>query len=181
MRIEKNGSGDLFYYANLTYYSGEENVPAKFSNKISIERDYYRLQLVKDKDNSLVYKPFPLGDTATVGELIRCRLAIEAPKDFQYMIVEDMLPSGCEVVERYNKPDDEEGEGEAWDYWWGGQTIYDNRVSFYLPYVYNGKRVIEYDFRPEIRGTFHVMPAVAQGSFEPDIYAHSAERRLIVR
>ena len=180
VRIEKNGPGDLFYYASLTYYSSAEDVPAKSSKKISIRREYYRLRLVKDKDNSLVYKPFPLGDTATVGEMIRCRLVIESPKDFQYVVVEDMLPSGCEVVERH-RPADDEGEDYMWDYWWGGQTIYDNRISFFLPEVYNGKRVIEYDYRPEIRGVFHVMPAVAQGSFEPDIYAYTSERRLTVR
>ena len=176
IRIAKTGPGDLFYWASLKYYSAVEDVPAK-SGKVSISREYFRLRLVKDPKEGLVYKPEPLGGTAKVGELIRCRLTLRSPKDFYYLVIEDMLPSGCEVVERSRNSFDEYG----WDYWWGGETVYDNRVTFLVDYVYNGKRTIEYDFRPEIKGAFHVMPALAQGSYEPDIYAHSAEGRLIVR
>lgn len=175
VRIEKEGAGQLFYSAFLRYYSTAENLPATKS-KISIRRDYFRLELVRKPQEGLVYKPAPLGDSASVGELIRCRITITSPKDFRYLIVEDMLPSGCEVVQR-KRPD----YWDSWDYWWSGEAVHDNRMSFFLWEVYEGKRVIEYDFRPELRGSFHVMPAAARGHFEPDIYAHCSERRLIVR
>lgn len=180
IRIEKAGAGDLFYWASLKYFSKEENVPA-VSGKISLERNYYRLRLTQTPDSGLVYKEVSLEGAAEVGELIRCRLVLKSPKGFQYLTVEDMLPSGCEVVERYREAQSEDGEySERWEYWWGGETVHDNRITFTLDYVYEGKKVIEYDFRPEMKGSFHVMPATAQGNFEPEIYAHSAEDRLVV-
>lgn len=173
--IEKSGTGEICYWANLKYYSAAEDIQAT-SSKVSISREYYRLRLTQAPEGGLTYKPEPLGDTASVGELVRCRLILRSPKDFNYLIVEDMLPSGCEVVEKYVSPYSESG----WEYWWGGETVHDNRITFMVDSVYKGKRVIEYDFRPEIKGIFHVMPATAQGSYEPDIYAHSSEGRLIV-
>ncbi|MCL5105742.1 MAG: MG2 domain-containing protein [Armatimonadetes bacterium] len=179
IKIEKIGVGELFYWANLTYYPAGENLPRR-DGRISIYREYYRLNLVKDPKEGLVYKPVPLGDTARVGELIRCKITIVSPKDFQYLKVDDMLPSGCEIVQRAHDSFYDEYD-YSWDYWWSGETPHDNRMSFSIAGVHKGRRSIEYDFRPEIKGTFHVMPAVAQGAFEPDIYAHTDERRLVVR
>ena len=173
--IEKDGQGELFYWALMKYHSARENIEA-VDGRVSVRREYYRLELVRDPKEGLVHKTRRLGKKARVGDLIRCRITVESPKDFQYLIVEDMLPSGCEVVQREGFYDYWGG----WDYWWGGEVVHDNRVSFTLHRVYGGKRVIEYEFRPEMRGSFHVMPAVAQGYFEPDIFAHSAERRLVI-
>lgn len=177
IRIERGGSGDLFYWAMLKHYSSAEDLKA-LRGKVSIERTYHTLKLVRDPKEGLVYRPTPLRGAARVGDLIRCRLVVQSPKNFQYLVVEDPLPSGCEVARR---PRDSYDYWGAWDYWWSGETVRDDRVSFFLGTVYEGKRVIEYDFRPEMKGSFHVMPATAQGYFEPDIFAHSSERRLVVR
>lgn len=177
VRIEIDGQGEVYYWGRLKYYSSAEDVAATRGAKVSVQRQYYTLELVRDPSEGLIYKPRPLRGPAHVGQLIRCRLAIRSPKDFRYLVVEDMLPSGCEVVQRQSGGDYWDG----WDYWWSGEVVRDNRVSFMLQNVYKGKRMIEYDFRPELVGDFHVMPATAQGYFEPDIFAHSAERRLVVQ
>lgn len=172
--VVKDGPGDLYFWSQIKYYSSAEDLKS-VKNRISVERQYYRMELVRDPKEGLVYKPRLFRGPAKVGEIIRCRLTVRSPKNFQYLVVEDMLPSGCEVLRR------QFGDFGEWSYWWSGESVHDNRVSFLLHQVYEGMRLIEYDFRPELRGDFHVMPATAQGYFEPDIFAHSSERRLSVK
>jgi uncharacterized protein YfaS (alpha-2-macroglobulin family) len=177
LEIKKSGVGHLFYVADLRYIDGQENIRSE-SHGIKISRSYYRLQRTHDQDGQPVYKPVALHGSLTPGETIECVITIQSPENYQYLLIEDPLPSGFEVVTNdQNRLFSWEGEWSDW----ADQDIYDNRVVVSRTYLSKGKQTIRYQLRPEMDGDFHCLPARIYAMYAPEINAHSSEARLSVR
>lgn len=178
--VSKNGAGPLYYTAMLRWFSGQEDIPQR-SGPVSIRRTYHRLVLHKKLNGTLEYAPRPLGPRVAPGDLLQVQLDVVAPRDAQYLVVQDHIPSGCELVGALEA---ERGSVAAsrdeWGYWWSGQQFGDATATFYLRYVSKGTQTITYTVRPELAGEFHVLPARLTGLYEPDLAANSAEMRLAV-
>jgi len=177
--LAKEGSGSLFYWARLRWYSGAENLRAT-RGPIGITRTYARLVPHKRSDGTIEYAPRPLRGRVGPGDLLQVRIEITAPRSAQYLVVDDHIPSGCEPVGVLEAERGSVAASSEWTYWWCGQEFHDDRVRFYLRYVNKGKQTITYTVRPELAGEFHVLPARVSGLYEPDLVSTTAEDRLVV-
>jgi len=181
--IEKDGSGKLYYSLFLKYFLEEDPIKPK-SSGISISRRYSKT-------------------SAMSGEEINVTLTIDVSEDTEYIILEDPIPAGCEVVQaelnavpypRYDYGYDygydvaEVAVAVApmrdsygyWPYWYNRREVRDEKVVYFVTYLQPGKNEITYTLRAEIPGSYRVMPAKAWNMYDEKISGHSAEDFLQV-
>ncbi|MGC9327358.1 MAG: alpha-2-macroglobulin family protein, partial [Candidatus Hinthialibacter sp.] len=118
---------------------------------------------------------FSPDDALNTGQEILITLVIQSKQDIPYMIVEDPLPSGCEIIESFL----ELGQSS-----WRPYTHYerrDQKMVFFLNSVPKGETRIEYLMRAELQGVFRANPAHAWCMYDPLYSAHSAGNRLQVK
>jgi uncharacterized protein YfaS (alpha-2-macroglobulin family) len=119
----------------------------------------------------------PLGREVKGGEEIEVRLTLTADKNYEYLILEDFLPAGCEIVE------DKSDLGRQYRYWWyycSNREARDEKMVFFSTYVNAGKHTFVYTLRAETPGEYHVMPARASLMYQPDVRGTSPEGRLTI-
>lgn len=86
---DKNGrNNNLYYDIALKYYLPVESLPPR-DEGITITRDLYSLLDVEGKESL---------QTAKVGDILRGKITITAPKNLQDVTVEDFIPAGFEIV-----------------------------------------------------------------------------------
>ena len=171
IKIEKNGKGDLFYSLDIGYYGREEGIKEKSSKELSIKREYFK-RVIKENPGSeeILFDYKPIGDSMKLGDLIEARLTIKNKEPLRYLIIEDPLICGGEVLT--------ESSNDEWKYWFANKEVRDEKVSFFITYLEPGEHILDYEFRPELTGDFHVMPAVLSGMYDPKLYIYSKENRL---
>lgn len=118
---------------------------------------------------------FAPDDALKVGQEILVTVIIQAKRDLPYMIVEDPLPSGCEIIESFLNQD--EYSVSPYSHF----ERRDQKMVFFLDNVPKGETRIEYLMRAEVQGTFRANPAHAWCMYYPDISAHSAGNRMTVK
>ena len=196
LHITMQGSGTLYWNSYLTYFDQSEPIKAS-SNSISVERKYFRIPAsgsvgkggkkgrvvvsTTDDDDSEVAgttnvptaNRIPLADGATLtsGDIIEVELYLKSDNDYQYVLLEDMKPAGCEAVA--TKSGIAYGDGLCSD-----MELRDDRVAFFMDTLPQGTRRITYRLRAEIPGRFHVLPANSYAMYAPAIRATSDEAHL---
>ena len=167
IKIEKEGMGNLYYSSLLSYYQKGLITEKNFGFKI--ERTYEKVILEK-KGEEIEEKFEPLNGPVKIGDKIRVKLKITGENFYEFIIIEDPLPSGFEVLE------DEK------DYnLYSERQIKDEKVVFFR-IGWDGEKTkeITYYIRPEIVGSFHVLPAKVYLMYFPDVYGSSNENNLKV-
>lgn len=179
LQITKKGEGNLFFSLSFSYYSTEEGIPAG-GTELKVQRMYYRL-IPKVEGNRLVYDKVPLYGPIKVGEPIFVKLFVSSTDEFEYVMLTDPIPAGCEVAtDRSRYP--VRGERYWWGYYdyddWGymysGREIHDDHVAFFTTYL-RDSREYSYVLEPYLPGVYHTMPAVVSLMYFPDKRGHSGE------
>jgi len=114
---------------------------------------------------------FPCGVAA--GDEILVKIKFRAQDDLEYLVLEDYLPAGFEVVKK-NVYDDYQpyAHSERWD----------NRMVFFLTKIRKGDVYeIGYTMRAELPGNFLAKPARMECMYEPTIQGWSAPAKFVVR
>ena len=145
-------------------------------NLLVVSREYRRLVPYRSGYDSWQKETQPTNDQLTEGEMIRVRLTITAPRNMEFVLLEDPFPAGLEVTER-----GEADEMTEWGNWYSSIDIRDSKVAFFMRKVPVGTSVIEYNLRAKTHGSYHAMPAFLQAMYSPDMHAESAEDRVMVR
>lgn len=159
IRIAKDGSGKLYYSIFLKYFKEDENIKAK-SSGIMVDRQYNKT-------------------SAKSGEYINVKLTVDVSSDLEYVILEDPLPAGCEVVEDIPRAMPYYYD-YYWDYWYSEREVRDEKVAYFMTYLHPGKNEITYTLRAEVPGSYHVMPATVWNMYDEKIRGHSAEDQVEV-
>ncbi|HXK95350.1 MAG TPA: hypothetical protein PKV38_16865, partial [bacterium] len=161
---------------NTLFHRGEMRQP--------VPHDYFKMTRLYEtalhtKDYRGRPKLLPQGfspdDPLKVGQEILVSLVIEAKQDLPYLIIEDPLPSGCEVIESFFTRN---VEG------WRPYSHYerrDQKMVFFLDDVPEGELRIEYLIRTELPGVFRANPAYGWCMYYPEVHALTATNRLTVR
>ncbi len=92
LTFDKQGEGNLYYTAYLTYYPQADQSPA-LDRGILVGRQYLQVDPQTLK---------PTGQPAQgvkVGDYVQVKLTVIAPTTLNYLIVEDPLPAGFEAVD----------------------------------------------------------------------------------
>ncbi|HPS56785.1 MAG TPA: carboxypeptidase regulatory-like domain-containing protein [Spirochaetota bacterium] len=147
----------------FSFMKSEKRNIKGLSNGVSARRDIFFLNRVKDMKLQEYLVPQPVEEKSTVvtGDELLVRVRFTAQEDFGFMVLEDYLPSGFEVVKEsaYN----------------GGQPYShverrDNRMVFFFTGIRKGQEYeVAYIIRAELPGSFIMRPARIGCMYEESI------------
>jgi uncharacterized protein YfaS (alpha-2-macroglobulin family) len=104
------------------------------------------------------------------GQLVEIELIIDSKNDYESLLIEDMKPAGFEPVEvqsGYN--------GNSM----GAYVEYrDNRVTFFVYRLSQGKHAVSYRMRAEQPGSFSALPAKIEAMYAPELKGNSDELKI---
>ena len=173
-----SGTGALFYSAQLRQTVASEDLPAEGLQGLAIQREYLRIVPRRLSGDRFTLRTEKTDNVLPRGAQIRVKLTIDAPRDLDYVLIEDPFPAGCEVTQRGTA--DEEGNA-VWNYWWSHVDVRDEKVAFFARSISKGRHVIEYNLRAQTPGSYHTLPAIMESMYAPEVHAESAESRVEVR
>lgn len=197
----QSGSGPIYFSARTKFFSLEEPLtPA--GNEIFVRRQYFKLVNHQTLLKGYVSERVPLNDGETVksGERVETVLTIEAKNNYDYLIFEDLKPSGLEAVELRSGENlfvKELKSGalksknstlmnftsalnftgrQQWVY----QELRDRKVALFIDHLPEGVWQISYEMRAESPGVFHALPVLGHAMYVPEIRTNGAEVRIRV-
>ncbi len=167
IEVIKKGKGRILCSIKTCYYSTEEPIKG-YGKELTIKRRYYRL--IPGEEG---YRKIKMNGYFEEGEPILVETEVIPLEDLEYVVVEDFIPSGCEVSkETYIV------EGRRfYNPWW---DVYDNRVAFFIFYL-DRPITLHYILKPFVKGKFHTMPVRAYPMYFPEVKAISDEAIIEVR
>lgn len=182
--VEKTGEGKLYVTQLTSYYAiGSAIQPA--NNGFKVTRDYYLLNRKVQKGN-IIYTKEKFNGTIKSGEDLLVKVKIKADNDCEYIMVEDPIPAGCEVVKDnwlYNIQD-ENGYGSyensigrygrIWNWWYADRDIRDEKVTFFARSL-SEKNNYEFTYilHAQIPGYFSAMPTTAALMYYPEVMGNA--------
>jgi len=182
IKAVKSGAGILHLGAVAEYYSTAEGLKASQAG-FSVRRKYWLLQS-KQTDKGWIYTGTELSDNSKIrlGDLVLVSLDVSSNAANEYIMIEDYLPSGFEVV-RDTRGYDVRIPGlnfyeykDSYNRWFSNMEIRDEKVAFFSRY-FNPHRWYDssYIMRAEMTGVFHVMPTEAGLMYYPKVRGNSDE------
>lgn len=184
LEIRRTGTGPVYFNAYLTNFTKEASI-TKAGLEIKVNRKFYRL--TEDKDATALvagsrgqaidqsvkkYNREELVNFATLqsGDLVEIELEIDSKNDYEYLVFDDLKPSGFEPV------DIRSGYGAKGVYF----EFRDERVTFYMRSLSHGKHSTSYRVRAEIPGRFSALPAKGMALYAPELRANSDEAKFVI-
>ncbi|MHB1688451.1 MAG: alpha-2-macroglobulin family protein [Ignavibacteriaceae bacterium] len=185
--IKKSGAGKLYFSGVSEYYSTDKKLSDQKS-EIKVAREYFVLK-PQQSDNGIIYSKEKFNGTVLSGDLILVKTHVETGENnLQYLILEDMLPSGFEAVKDENNFQIE-GENNnryygrfglrPWHWFYADKEYHDDKVSFF---VTNATKSMDFSYiiRAEIPGDYNVSPAQCYLMYYPEIIGRSAPIKIKV-
>ena len=177
IQLERIGGGSLvFYTVQMRQTVALDPIPALASKSVSVQREYLRVVSKQNAKGLWNLQSEPTNNQLALGDRIKVRLTIDAPRDLSYVLIEDAFPSGLEATERGDSD-----EVVEWGYWWSSVDLRDDRIAFFARALSKGRHVIEYNLRAQTPGTCRALPTLVQAMYSPDIEAETAEDKLEIK
>jgi len=171
------GPGRLYYNAHLNVHRPAEDV-APLDKGISISRAYF------PSNGDCLLGECPQFDSAQPGELVTVRLTLTVPETVHYLLVEDFIPAGTEVLDTSLKTSQQGDElpldllspfQGGWGWWYFvDPQIHDDRVSWAVNVLPAGTYELIYQLVPLQAGEYRVLPARARQLYFPEVQGNSA-------
>ncbi len=175
-----DGEGRLYYHAALFADRSTESAPA-LNRGVDISRLYYDADCEKDCVPLEVAKLTP-------GAKVKVQLTLNIPEDSYYLIVEDYIPAGTEILNQQLKTaqlgeeadsveifDADNPYANGWGWWlFSSPQIGDENISWTADYIPAGTYVLSYTLIPLQAGEYRVLPAHAWQSYFPEVQGTSA-------
>jgi alpha-2-macroglobulin len=163
IEIVKDGAGSLYYAAALDYYEASDWIGAR-ANGIKVNRwfswDVAGKKKIKSKTR------------LKSGDKIWAQIVVVSPGRYDYLVVENYLPSGFEV-------DKNEWERTGVGYW-VNREVRDEKVVFFIDYMWDKERRFVVPLVAETPGEVAAMPCSASLMYFPDVNGRSSEERFTV-
>ena len=178
LKVEKSGEGRLYWTAKTGMRLLAESATEPADSKLSVRREYFVLSPVNE-GGRIVYQLNPFDGQAKQGELIACRLTVSGA-DHRYVLIEDPLPSGAEVVSR----DDlyhVKGSPPWWRAAWARRQVRDTKMGFLETWLPKAGAEFMYLFRVITAGTIQANPARVEPMYQPEIFSSSAAGKFEVK
>jgi uncharacterized protein YfaS (alpha-2-macroglobulin family) len=178
----EDGLGRLYYNAVLKVNRPVQDVKP-LDKGIRIDRVYCN-DSAKTKDCP------PLSSLQLdSAQSITARLTLVLPRDSYYVMVEDHIPAGMEILNRNLKTsqfgidftdiqpqfDDKDPFANGWGWWlFNEPQIHDDGILFSANFLPAGTYVLTYTLIPLQAGEYRVLPAHAWQAFFPEVQGTSA-------
>ena len=190
----EDGLGRLYYRAVLNVSRPVEDVKP-INAGMRIDRVYIAGDCTSDSANSSIRNCPPLSALQLgTDKPITAQLTLVLPHDSHYVMVEDFIPAGMEVLNRSLKTtqqgiegteasvqvqseqfDDSNPFADGWGWWlFHEPQIRDDGILFSADYLPAGTYVLTYTLVPLQAGEYRVLPAHAWESFFPEVQGTSA-------
>ncbi len=168
--------GNLYFKSSglMSLFKSEERGIRALENGIGLSRSFHAVTRVRDVNNNEYMVPQAISKSAPVrvGDEILVKLRFRAQDDFEYLVLEDYLPAGFEVV-----MNDAYGDYGPYSH----VERRDNRMVFFFTRVRKGETCeIGYIMRAELPGNFLVKPSRVECMYEPSIQGWAVPARFTV-
>lgn len=164
IEVKVSGSGRVYWNAQAKYYLlAEDRRPAE-AGPMTVSRDYFRLT-PRESGGVTTYALEPLSGELRPGDTIAVLLNVRA-KDWNYVLIEDPIPSGMELVTNDNTINFT-GRPLWWSYSWAQREYRDDRVAFFRTYFYDDSSQYFYVMKAVNPGKFRVPPTRVQPMYQP--------------
>ena len=178
VRVTREGpAGRLYWSARGGYFSAAPKQLKSGDKKLSVVREYFRLTPNKTGEK-VVYDMEPVKGTAKQGDLIAVKVSVTGD-DWRYLMVEDPIPAGAELVERdelyefRNRPD-------WWERWFTKRELRDDRAVFFQTWWSSGNNRFFYLMKIVNPGQFRVSPTRVEPMYQPQYFAAGEPTNLEV-
>jgi len=184
------GPGRLYYRAALNVFRPVEEV-ASLSRGLSLQRAYYPLGQACPPGACA-----PIQE-ASAGQRVLVRLSLTLEEAAYYLLVEDYLPAGAEVLDTSLKTsqqgltqeeqpaplfDPRQPFREGWGWWYfQAARIYDDHIAWAADYLPPGTYELTYILVILQPGEYRVLPARAWQFYFPEVQGNSAGQVFTIR
>jgi uncharacterized protein YfaS (alpha-2-macroglobulin family) len=193
VRIERSGSGRL-YYATRLFYTPVELKKDPINSGMVITREY---SVERNGEWVLLEAPIRIQS----GELVRVDLYVSLPAPRNFVVVDDPVPGGLEPVNRdlatASEVDAEKGDFQRsgssywftytdWrEYGYSRWSFYHRELRhhaarFYSEYLPAGNYHLSYVAQAIAPGEFHIGPVHAEEMYDPDVFGQGVPAQLVV-
>ncbi len=174
--IDREGHGRLYYALELhQHVRADLTQPIVSGTGIVIERSYRRVttraqagRTPREEAAGGEQRQFHSGDA------IEVTLQISSQREHEYVMVEDPIPAGCEIIERGSVPIWE------WDWWWADQVVRDELMAFALRELPAGTRTLTYRIKAQVPGRYCAMPTTAYNMYDPRLRANGTADEIVI-
>lgn len=194
IQIDRTGQGRLYYMASVTY-APKENLAKSRNAGIEVHREY-----LVERGGKFVLLPSPM--KIRKGELVRVNLYVTVPSARSFVVVNDPVPGGLEVLNEDLANTSAVDAGKAkdkidpgafmwkfsdWNYFsvsyfgFYHQEIRHDSVKFYSEYLEKGRYQLSYMAQAIAPGSFVVMPMHAEEMYDPDVFGKTNADTLEVQ
>lgn len=188
VRVVKSGKGTVYFSSMNEYYSTDIKAAAKTS-AFKIRRDYYILNPVQDGDR-IVYEKIRFDGYVKSGQDILVKTFVTGPaEEHDYFILEDMLPSGFEIVKKsdeYFIKDENDyrydyyyRDYRSWRWQYADREYRDEKVSFFVTKT-RKEMDFSYIIKAQIPGRYSVASSQGYLMYYPEMNGVSELSELII-
>jgi uncharacterized protein YfaS (alpha-2-macroglobulin family) len=166
----RQGTGTLYLSAQLKY--ALKNWPPAADAGLSVVK---RVEVVGA----------PSGADYPAGTLLRVRLTVCSSEPRSFVVVNDPVAAGLEVVQTGFATDRQDLQSTDEEHpWWGGfnhQENYDDRVLLFADDLDVGVHHYSYYLRAAFPGRYRMPSTLAECMYEPEIFGRTAAQEVVVR
>jgi len=193
MRIEREGTGRLYYSTRLSYSLTDE-VAKETNAGMEMHREY---SVQRDGNWQLLAAPMRVQR----GELVRVDLYLSVPAPRHFVVVDDPVPGGLEPVNRdlatastvdadatafhaaggsfwFKFSDWSEYGIQLWSFY--HRELLHEAARFYADYLPAGNYHLSYGAQAMAEGEFSAQPTKAEEMYDPDVYGKGLPGHLTV-
>jgi uncharacterized protein YfaS (alpha-2-macroglobulin family) len=182
LEVRKTGKGRVYWSTQARYFSTARKDYQSASLSLSIARDYFKLRpettTNSDGVKKIVYALDPLNGSVQSGDIIAVHITLTGA-DWKYLLIEDPIPAGVELLERDDLYELKE-KPRWWGWYWTRREFHDDRAAFFEEYFHD-KHDYYYLLKVVNPGVFQVSPALAQPMYQPSVMATTESRKVEVK
>ncbi len=177
--IVKTGKGRLYYAMRLAY-APVEDVPAR-------DEGFMILRQVVPVEGAPSADP-----TLKAGQIYKVTLSVITPADRQYVVLDEPLPGGVEVVQTTFETESdtmrrvlELSHKDDKSHWWGGTfnhfEVHDDRVLLFAEQLDAGEHTFEYLIRAGYPGKFEQPSTKCEEMYSPEVFGTTNKQTVEIR
>jgi len=169
--------GAPYYSVQLRQYDVEDVLPQPLdASDIHVTRSYLRMAPMRLPDGTTSLQPDPTPVSVVHhGDIIRCEITVQCTHPVSYVMVEDPIPSNCQVTDR-----EDVDEASDWTDWWASIVIRDDRVSLFADAMPAGTHKLTYMMRAQGLGSSTALPTYVEDMYRPSLNSSGGGSPLTV-
>ncbi len=167
-----DGAGRLYYEFRLKYAPREH---------LAVRNEGFEV-----KRECMTVKGQPLDPRhLKLGELVQVKITVTTPRDRQFVVVNDPIPAGCEIMDtdlskfRVVATD----PNAAFQPWWGSWNHHefrDQRCLLFADYLDKGTHTFSYLIRTVAAGRFYTPPIQTEEMYTPEVFGRGEEYDVFI-